>query len=216
MRTYINVDADAKEIRKAAKALRRLGLDDRMLGGPREHGYFVSDNRCAIEIPKDTAERSFVRAGLVPPHPLDAWRARRGPEGEMPWKDDPQYAERTTAMLEDLRYAVHDTGISLHEPGSLRVLLIASPEPEYAMIAARYWTLMRQADAMQTSGRERPIAGWTAHGYLRLVMPFRPGTFSGLEKLIPPVEMAELLGVKCAEENAKPKEATNADAARQD
>jgi len=194
-----NLDRENKEIRKAAKLLRRLGLEHSLLGGPRESGYFVSDNICAVEIPQGTAVRAFVRAGIVPPYPMDAWRGRRGPEGAEPWKDRPEYAERMDRMLEGLLYEVHDTGVQLHANGSVRVLLIASPEPEYALIAARYWSAVKQAVSLSTKGPEQPIAGHTADGFLRLVMPLRLGGTEGLGRLIPPVEMAELLGVEYKE-----------------
>ena len=202
----VNLDRENKEVRKSAKLLKRLWLKHSLLGGPRESGYFVSDNRCAVEIPQVTAVRAFVRAGIVPPYPMDSWRGRRGPEGEEPWKDRPEYAERTTKMLEGLLYEVHDTGVRLQAPGSVRVLLIASPEPEYALVASHYWPVMRQAEFdLHTKGTEQPIAGNTGDGYLRLVMPMRVDPVFGLAKLIPPAEMAELLGVKY-------KEATNATA----
>jgi len=208
MLEVVNPARETKEVRKAAKLLGRLWLKHSLLGGPRESGYFVSDNRCAVEIPQGTAVRAFVRAGVVPPYPMDAWRGRRFAEGEEPWKDRPEYAERTDRMLEGLLYEVHDTGVQLHANGSVRVLLIASPEPEYALVRTRYWPVARQAEFdLHTKGPEQPIAGHTAEGFLRLVMPLRTSGPEGIERLIPPAAMAELLGV-----NLPTKEGANATA----
>lgn len=179
-------------------------LKGRMLGGPRENGYFVSDNRAAVEIPKETAARAFVAAGLVPPHPLDAWRGRRGHEGEAPWEDAPEYEERTAAMLEDLRHVVHDTGIEIQLgivwPVRIRVLLMTADDPRYLIVASRYWPLLRKAEqdaGLRTRGEEQPIVGYTSKGLLRLVMPLRVGVGESAElgRLISPIAMAQHLGL---------------------
>ena len=190
---------ESKEVRRSAKALKRLLLKHLLLGGPRESGYFVSDNRCAIEIPKDTAVQVFIAAGIVPPQPMDVWRVRRGPEWAMSWRDEPQCEERTTQMLENLIYEVHDTSIEIQYANLARVrlLLLLSDDPSYIPIPARYWPLLRKAEmeesGLRTRGPEQPIVGYAPGGFLRLVMPLR--MVIGAERLLSPAEMAKQLGL---------------------